>query len=300
MSNQIRAGYFRAYVIDDQLVIDRQSGGFFADCSVRLHNIVSFFNMNKRLPGHVDSSQLFNRYKYDGDSDITQQFFACNDIEFDWESKVQYVHSSQYSLYENLPTQSIAPFIKKYFKPVDQIQQIAQHIQDQYNVQQQTAHYKNACAVLHRGTDKAKETEIPSIESIHDQMRKVRDLNKDVIFIIQSDCAEFLNITKKTFPDHHICFDEHIRSVGNSETDQVWKSVDLQPDAGKDMPRLQENNIFIKKYLAITTILAKCNYLICETGNCAAWLLFYRNNINNVMQFQGRWKREPVGWYSNI
>ena len=42
---------------------------------------------------------------------------------------------------------------------------------------------------------------------------------------------------------------------------------------------------FSKFYLAITIIMSKCKYIICGTGNCSYWIMLYRGNAHNIIQF---------------
>jgi hypothetical protein len=44
------------------------------------------------------------------------------------------------------------------------------------------------------------------------------------------------------------------------------------------------NYKFLKKYLAITIIMSKCEFIIFGSGNCSEWIIFYRGNVNNVYQ----------------
>ena len=56
----------------------------------------------------------------------------------------------------------------------------------------------------------------------------------------------------------------------------------------------KQNNIYSKYYLAITIIMAKCKYIVCGSGNCSIWIMFYRGNNNNVCQYNNG------KWYDNI
>jgi hypothetical protein len=56
----------------------------------------------------------------------------------------------------------------------------------------------------------------------------------------------------------------------NSTVDKVFKDL---------------NYDYSLKYLAITLIMSKCKYIICNAGNCSIWMIFFRNNVNNVTQF---------------
>ena len=54
----------------------RHNGGFFSCCSGRLHHIIKFINLHKKLPNIVDSSEQFKLYKKNNDKkDITFHFF---------------------------------------------------------------------------------------------------------------------------------------------------------------------------------------------------------------------------------
>ena len=51
-----------------------------------------------------------------------------------------------------------------------------------------------------------------------------------------------------------------------------------------------QNYEFSKKYLAITIIMSRCQYIICGSGNCDIWIMFYRANNKNVIQnLNGTW-----------
>jgi len=55
-----------------------------------------------------------------------------------------------------------------------------------------------------------------------------------------------------------------------------------------------QNFEFQKYYLAITIIMSKCKYIICGTGNCSIWIMFYRGNSNNLIQFNNN--KEIEDW----
>jgi hypothetical protein len=55
------------------------------------------------------------------------------------------------------------------------------------------------------------------------------------------------------------------------------------------------NHVFSKKFLAITIIMSKCKYIIFGSGNCSLWILFYRKNADNIMQYlNGKWYNSIV------
>ena len=76
---------------------------------------------------------------------------------------------------------------------------------------------------------------------------------------------------KSEFPNNIIFYDE-IRHMPNqiSTVDKIYKDL---------------NYDYSLKYLAITLIMSKCKYIICNAGNCSIWMIFFRNNTTNVTQF---------------
>lgn len=40
--------------------------------------------------------------------------------------------------------------------------------------------------------------------------------------------------------------------------------------------------------------MAKCKYVICGTGNCSIWIMLFRGNASNTIQFR------KGNWYENI
>lgn len=286
----VTRGYFRAYTSGDDLYIDND-GGFFAACSVRLHNIVSFISIHKKLPTNVFSQCQFNRFRPDEMKyrDITYDFFEhYNDVDVAMHSnKISFAHNHQWRDFTSLPSNylvNIKPVMGKYFSPTREIQNIVRDIENEYEITSKTNNYKNACVVLHRGTDKQKETHIPTTQEVIDQAKKLLETRPNMVFIIQSDESEFIDCARREFKNNCIVFDSHIRTMKSIPN----KSLDLVNDK-------QTNYEFIKKYIAITNIIAKCNYAIIEAGNCGFWMLLYRGHNKNIIQYTREQK-----WVSNI
>ena len=73
------------------------------------------------------------------------------------------------------------------------------------------------------------------------------------------------------FPNNSFYFKDEIRHMKKCDD-----TVDIKM---KDT-----NKEFSKYYLAITIIMSKCKYIICGSGNCSIWIMFYRENSKNIIQ----------------
>jgi len=257
-------------IINNNTLITTHSSGFFSCCSVKLDNIIGYFNTYKKLPEIVDSSKQFEWYKKNKNDDITYEYFDDynNNINIIWNKDLDYNHTYQFTDYKKLDYENIKPFINKYFSPSLQITTIIKNIEDKYNI----TDYDNICVVFYRGNDKNTETEICSYDSIISKAKIILNNNKNIKFLIQSDETEFIDTLTNEFPENSFYFKDEIRHMNkqNSTVDIVYKDSNFE---------------FSKKYLAITIIMSKCKYIICPTGNCSIWIMFYRGNSNNIMQF---------------
>jgi len=249
--------------------------GFFSCCSVRLHDIINYYNIYKKLPIMVDSKSQFTWYKINKHQDITFDYFENYNDTLNIEYKneyINYIESLQFSDYNNINFNSIKPFIEKYFSPSLQIKNIIYNIEQKYNLD-----YDNICVLFYRGNDKITETHLCNyneyIKYAIDQIKK----NKNIKFLIQSDETEFIELFIYLFPFNYICFKDeirHMKKCNNTVDKCITQNID----------------IFSKNYLAITIIMSKCKYIICGSGNCSIWIMLYRNNNNNVLQnLNGKW-----------
>lgn len=261
------------HIKKNSLVITHNAG-FFSCCSVRLDKIVNYFNENKYLPNIVDSSKSFELYKTNTNVDITNEYFEdYNNITIlKPKLNIDYIENYQFNDYSILDLNNINPLITKYFTPSYSVKEIIKKIENKYNID-----YTNICVLFYRGNDKITETSLSSYNDYLEFTQQILAKNANVKFLIQSDETEFINFMKQQFPENHIIFNDEIRHMNKQSS-----SVDLT----------MKNNVleFSKNYLAITIIMSKCKYVICGSGNCSIWIMFYRNNSNNIVQYlNGNW-----------
>ena len=71
--------------------------GFFSCCSVKLHDIVEYFNYHKNIPSDVDSSEQFEWYKINKTGDITYDYFKHHN-----NYTINDIYSNEYNNLDNL------------------------------------------------------------------------------------------------------------------------------------------------------------------------------------------------------
>lgn len=247
--------------------------GFFSCCSVKLDNIVSYVNSEHVLPEQVDSSEQFKWYKPDANKDITYDYFEHYDnVNIKVQHPIDFKEHYQYFNYSKLHYTSILPLVQKYFSPSLVIQSTIRTIEQKYNLI-----YENTCVLFYRGNDKNRET---NICGYHEYLKYANEIIKhqpNILFLIQSDETEFIEFITEHLPHHSFYFKDEIRHMKKCNN-----TVD------KTMTENIEQ--YSKNYLAITIVMSKCKYIICGSGNCSIWIMFYRGNIKNVIQnLNGQW-----------
>ena len=261
-----------------EYVVSTHNAGFFSCCSMRLNDIIKFFNKYKLLPIKVDSSAQFEWYK-NTNNDITLEYFEYYknvNIYPIYKNYINYVgETDQFTDYKKIDYESICPFVKKYFTPSVGIQNLITNLEKKYKI----IDYTQICVLFYRGNDKTTETTLSSYDDVIDNAKKILDNNNNIKFLIQSDETEFIETITNIFPENSFYFKDEIRHMKKQNT-----TVDIKFK--------NTNNIFSKYYLAITIIMSKCNYIICGSGNCSIWIMLYRGNANNVYQFlNDKWLR---------
>ena len=237
-------------------------GGFFSYCSVRLTEILQYTNTNKALPIFVDSSAQFDLYRPDYvEGDVTYHFFTSNDMELSYVGAIRQCYDNQFKRYKEILFEQINPFIAKYFSMTPEILEIANTLIRKYKITP-----PNTIAVYYRGTDKSSETPIGSFTDYKIKIQKVRTNEK---LLIQTDSAGFLGYMTEARIDF-TKIEENIVTYGE-------KGIHLEntPTANYHM---------IKYFLATILIMARCKSVICGSGNCSLWLMYYRGNARNVWQ----------------
>lgn len=248
--------------------------GFFSCCTVHLQGLLTHFNMFHKIPKYVDSTYQFLWYKTPDQEheDIKSHYFQeCSDnTAIEYKKDVNIVDhdiEDQFCDYRTINFDLITPFVKAYFTPSLQIQDIIHKMEQKYQID-----YQNTCAVFLRGNNKQTEIKLPEYELYLEQAKIIHQKNPNIRFLVQSDETEFLQLFAKEFPNNHVIFWDEIRHISKNNA----TTVDLI------YPNL--NSIMSKNFLAITWIMSQCNYIVCNTGNCSMWIALFRGNMKRVIQ----------------
>lgn len=242
------------------LKVKHTRGGFFSYCSIRLTEILQYTNTHKALPIFVDSSAQFELYRPEYvEGDVTYHFFTSNDMKIAYTGTVRQCYDNQFKRYKELMFDQISPFISKYFSVTPEISEIANSLIRKYKLTP-----PNTIAVYYRGTDKGSETALGSFNDFKIKIQKVRTTEK---LLVQTDSAEFLRAMDGI---------DFLRIEENSVT-YGEKGIHLQNTS-------TVNYEAIKYFLATILIMARCKSIICSSGNCSLWLMYYRGHAKNVWQ----------------
>jgi len=265
------------------------NAGFFSCCSVKLNDIIDYFNYYKNIPNDVDSSDQFEWYKINKTGDITYDYFEHyhnihNNDTLDTIIKttnyIDYNNHKQFVNYSTIDYNKINPFIKKYFSPSKEINIIIDTIEKKYNFGYSSVEidtidtyidYNNICVLFYRGNDKNTETQICNYNEYIEKANLILKNNPEIQFLIQSDETEFIDTFTELYPNNSFYFKDEIRHIKkcNSTVDKLMR---------------EQNYVFSKYYLAITIIMSKCKYIVCGSGNCSLWIMFYRGHTRNIYQ----------------
>jgi hypothetical protein len=170
--------------------------------------------------------------------------------------------------YKHLDFESLAPFIKKYFSPSQGIIDIRDSIVSKYKIDVQ-----NCIGLYYRGTDKSSETQLGSFDSFYNKLIEIsqNSLESQKQILIQTDSSQFLDYMNSK------CKNSNIIIIKENSTSYSNRGIHHEKSSF-------ENYIDIQNLYATFLIISKCKYVICSSGNCSVWMMYYRGNGINVHQ----------------
>ena len=264
--------------IDEKKVLKiLHDAGLFSCCTVKLLQIVRFFNENRKLPDFVDGSHQFGIFKT-RQQDLTNVFFEIDDSDITYEDFIKGSLTDdelQFSDYTKLTLEELLPFVKKYFG-------FSNYVKDQIKIFENTyeINYENLCSVFYRGLDKVNETELADHKTFIDKCKQIQLDNPNINFLLQTDETEFFDLFVKEFPNSL-----YIKELPQLPKQNSHIAVNVVPD---------QRISFAIAFLAATHIVSKCKIMVTHTGNCGLWATLFRGNTENFYQFITGAKAEGV------
>jgi hypothetical protein len=257
----------------DNVTIQGNYSGFFSNCNMILISIITFFNNNKKLPNELITNDAFTIYKTNQNEDIYNLIFSNNsDIYIkNYENEINFNDEgfeNQFSDYKLIKLNDINPFFRKYFNLNSIVLENVNVLLNKYNINIED----EICGVFYRGNDKVKETQKPPYDEFILKAKELKEKNNIIKFIVQTDEIEFLNAFIKEFPDS-IFFNE-IAVINSNDKINVGRILD---------DNIKINHVI--NFVSIIYIFSKLKYLITTSGNCELFIIFFRNNTNNLFQY---------------
>lgn len=249
------------------------NAGFFSCATVRLIEIIKFFNINKALPDVVDSSEQFAFYKKDEKENIVPAFYEDSNQTIEHTKEIvvtQEPGEISFGDYSKIHFSEVSQFVNKYFHPSIEVQKMINDYWVKYAIDPE-----NTCAVFYRGNDKQRECEVTPYGHFIDRAHEVLAGNPNIRFLVQPDETEFLEAFKAAFPDRCFYFKEtpHMRKKNSA----IF--YELPPEK-----KTQHGQLF----LASVIVMSMCKHVINHSGNGGMWLCLYRGNTDNVHQFMNK------------
>ena len=244
------------------------NAAFFSCCTIRLLEIIKYFNINKELPEIVDSSEQFQLHKSQN-GDITDCFFKTTSDQILYERDIRLSKSNdeeQFSKYSEINFLKVNPFVTKYFTLSAQVVEKVNFFKDKYNID-----FENTCSVFYRGLDKITETDLGSHDVFIEKCRDIKKEDPKIKFFVQTDELDFQEIFLLEFPD----------SIFLEELPKLKKQNTLLTHHIPVEKRLD----FGIEFLSATFIVSQCKFVVTHSGNCGIWSVLFRGNTENVFQW---------------
>jgi len=242
--------------MDETLVVNHNAG-LFSCYTIRLFDIIDYFNKNKKCPRKVDSTQQFIEYKNNKQLDYTHEYIKENNLQIDYLNEVKITNEDrepQFSNYKHLNFECIKPFVDKYFSPSERIVNIVIEMEKKYNLD-----YDNIAVFYYRGTDKCLETNLCDYNGFIEKAKQIKEKNKDLTFIIVSDEINLITLFTSQFQDT-IVFNELLVNSSRSFLHSQYM-------------------------LAIVIMMSKCKHMICSSSNVSFWVLLFKGHSHHLEQY---------------
>ena len=210
-------------------------------------------------PTRIDGRFLFDEYKPPNDrhSDISGRFFGERTVEVPGNATTHARWPGGAVDCRRLDFDALKPLVERFFTPSREVCRAIRELERKYRL----TDYGSLCAVYYRGTDKGKETELPSYCDVLEKAQKIAQQHAGLRFLIQSDEAGFLAAAETVLPNTVTFADENLsRGTAQGFQHALW-------------------------LLSIVVIMSRCRYLVCTSSNVSIWTVLFRGHTSGVVQY---------------
>ena len=257
--------------VDNGTLVVVHGAGFFSCCSVRLDAILAYVGTQGCAPTRIDGRLLFDECKPPNDrhSDVCGRFFGERAVEVPGNAKAHARWPGGAVDCRHLDFDALKPFVERFFTPSREVRRAIRELERKYGL----TDYGSLCAVYYRGTDKRKETELPSYCDVLEKAREIAQQHAGLQFLVQSDDTGFLAAAETVLPSAVTFTDENLpRGTAQGFQHALW-------------------------LLSIVVIMSRCRFLVCTSGNVSIWTVLFRGHTSGVVQYlkQRRGARRNTG-----
>lgn len=247
------------------------NSGFFSNCSVSLHDAIQYIKQTNKIP-NINFSQTFTWYRDTPTDDVYNSCFKFNpniQIDIQKNKKINMNRGSRFD-YKKEMILELQPYIDRWYRPNDIVLNIEKEFKSKYNID-----FDKTLAICYRGGDKITEIKSPDFAKFSEHVLDILKNNNLNRVFIQTDQEQYKNYFYSNFSDvdaFHL--EEMPTTTGIEHVVRPGKNI------------LNTNKLLhAQQFLAVTQLISKCKYLINHSGNVARWLILYRGNTNNTIQY---------------
>lgn len=274
-------GWFILDPLYDKIILTHDAG-FFSCLNIQLLSIIEYYNIYKKWPKIIDSSQQFKNYKLYPNHNIFFEIFEypsqynLKSLSIIKKKNIKFSCVHQFLNYHTeLDYKSLSKIVRVYFDIKKSF--VINYID--YLIIKYKINLQKSCFIRFRGNDKIKETKQPRFEDVIYRATKLTtngdDGNKkknEIRFIVQTDVLEFFEKFHEKFPKA-IRFNEILIIKKNDQ---------------ESIQNLFSGHMHLKStffYIASIYIMSLCKFIICTSGNGEIFSMLWRGNSKNVQQF---------------
>jgi len=259
--------YFALFDSVSSKITILNEGGLFGTCSLTLLKLNEVYPSARRIsvswekqnclrdPGEEKKNIFYDYF-------TRQENFNPTELE-----KFETFNYNQI-FFNKIEFEKVNLYIKNYFTPVKLVKTKMDELIKKYSID-----FDNTLVIYYRGTDKWTEVPPLDISLFIKEAKKILKKEPMLKVLVQTDDYFAQEECKKEFGKKAIVLDD-------LPATKEKKAIHLLTT--KERGSL--NKEFNLTFLAVVLLMSKCKYVINSLGNVSLWTVFFRGNVNNIVQ----------------